>query len=454
MKEVGAYEKVEKKREKLPGITDEERAHSYWHKWLDGEARIDLAQNPQCEIAIVVPVYNEKPERILKQIDSLKQQEGVNLSQFEIIYVVNNDFLTDDTRSMEIRAANQAVIDMLRRESELNIFVIDKSSPGNEIEHCNVGKARNRGVAEASLRFHEKGKNGILVQTDADTYFEDRKFLSKLRTMLTEDPDIIGIAGGLIFEFNPDTTDPDELAILRKKVDMFVLKRKWGNLVSFLEDPENATQSSPNNFYGANMISRSYPSAVIGGLIDANAGEDPQFGRDLEAHGNLRGEKVIAARKELTAVTALRSSDRTAASFKKDFDQIDPERPFLMPNPFALESLSEFRARIHGYISSINRDGLKSILTDQRGKLVVPEVAFDELIQHIEQHGLSETDEFYKRWKAVYLNHVNITEWLFDLHYPPILLTEENYLRLLEKVRQHPRGQQVIDNMESVTLRM
>src|SRR6266849_6837536 len=32
-------------------------------------------------------------------------------------------------------------------------FVIDKSSPGSEIENASVGKARNRGVAEAGLQF-------------------------------------------------------------------------------------------------------------------------------------------------------------------------------------------------------------------------------------------------------------------------------------------------------------
>ena len=245
---------IEIHRAKYEGMTEEERAQHFWETWLHNEVRIQTPQNLDCEFAIVIPAMNEKPERILKQIESIKNQKDIDLSKIEVIYVIGNDLPTDDLKSKEIVATNQRVIETLRGISGLNVFVIDKSSPGHEIVNTNIGKARNRGVAEASLRFYENRKNGILIQTDSDSYFEDENYLSKLRAMTDEDPDIIGIAGGIVFEFSPDTTNEEEIAELRQKVEMFVLIQKWDLLVQFLRDPDYSYHIDTKAFSGANMI--------------------------------------------------------------------------------------------------------------------------------------------------------------------------------------------------------
>ncbi len=442
-------EAIEIHKAKYEGMTEKERARHYWETWLKNEVRIQVPQNLNCEFAIVIPAMNEKPERILKQIESIKNQKGIDPSQFEVIYVIGNDLPTNDPKSKETFALNQRVIETLRGVSGLNVFVIDKSSPGHEIVNTNIGKARNRGVAEASLRFYENGKNGILIQTDSDSYFEDENYLSKLRTMSHENPDVIGIAGGIVFEFSPDTTNEVEIAELRKKLEMFVLIQKWDLLVQFLRDPDYSYHIDTKAFSGANMISRSYESAVIGGLIDYNGGEDPQFRKDLESYGAGRGQKIIAAKNELVVITALRESDRTTASFKKEFDRIDIDKPFMVSDPFTEETLPEFRDKLKTVLeqSVLDQSDLRNLLTDDRGFLIVSENSLADLVEHVGQNGVKEDDTFFRTWITKNFGaNFNLTQKLYDVQHPQILLTEENYQKLLDRVKQHPKGLEFIKN--------
>lgn len=299
-----------------------EHAENYWHSRLETEHRIETSQNAECIFSIVIPVYNEKKDRIKKQIDSLRSQ-SLDSKFFEIIYVVNNGVIDEESDKADVLAQNKSVIDFINSITDFPVYVVDKSSKGNEIPDCNVGKARNRGVAEASLRFNESGKNGILIQTDADSYFEDLDYLAKIRSTFQESPDVIGIAGGLIFEFDPDTDIQEKRIELEEKVRRFILIKKFGILSKFLKKGKLYSPFNDNTFSGANMISKSFETAVIGGLVDESSGEDPQFSKDLIKYGEQNNKKVIGMKDELRVVTALRDSDRTPSSFKKVFDNID-----------------------------------------------------------------------------------------------------------------------------------
>jgi len=243
------------------------------------------------------------------------------------------------------------------------------------------------------------------------------------------------------------------VAELREKVARFVLERKWDILVQFLRDPEFSNPAGTKNFSGANMISRSYESAVVGGLIDANAGEDPQFGLDLEAYGAGRGQKVIGAKNDLLVVTALRESDRTASSFKKDFDRIDLEKPFMVSDPFISETLPEFRDKTRSILekSVFDQSELRNLLTNERSALAVSELAFTELVEYVEKNGVVEGDAFYRQWISKNFGAgFNLVQQLYDARHPQIPLTEENYQRLVERVGQQPKGQELINNLSTI----
>lgn len=432
---------------------DFERAQQYWKSQLSSEIRIKVPQHPNCEFAIVVPIYNESPERILKQVASIRDQKNISRSQFEVIYIVNNNLPTEDKKSTAIRQANQQIIETLNGVQDLNIFVIDKSSPGNEIENCNVGKARNRGVSEASLRFYENGKNGILIQTDADTYFKDKNYLSKLRRIIVENPDVIGVAGGLEFEFKPDTDNKEEIVKLQEKVAKLVLEKKWKSLIRFLKYPQYSNPAD-TKFSGANMISRSRESAIIGGLVDAELGEDLHFGCDLEAYSERRGKRVIGAKDELIVVTALRESDRTASSLKNTFNRINPEIPTMVSDPFVSETLQEFRNKIQNALEKIVSDpnSVRDFLIDEHGDLIVAESAFVELVEYAQQEGMVDNSLFYKKWITDHFGeNYDLVQKLYDARHSQIPLTKENYNRLIKIVSQKPNGQKLVDYIEKAT---
>lgn len=340
---------------KTPEQEDAEAALRFFEKRLSGEKLIETPQDKNCKLAVVVPVYNEQSRRILKQMESIISQTGINPDEFEALYVVNNSPDDGSEKSKQTIAANQEILNLpiwKNRETDtdlsqlpedkrklykeirekFNFFVIDKSSPGDTIEDCNVGKARNRALAEASQRFYKNEKDGILVQTDADSYFGDPEFFSKVLSEFTKDPDVIGIAGGIKVEFDPDTNDPREKEILLKKAQQLLLDKKCQRFEKYLKDPSNPLWER-DVFSGANMISKSFESATIGGFKDWNSGEDPQFGLDLKDYAQKRNKKVISKKlpvddpDALLVTTAARESDRTQASLKRFLDKIDLTKP-------------------------------------------------------------------------------------------------------------------------------
>ena len=337
-----------------------ERAQTYWESRLKSEHRIETPQKDECIFSIVVPVYNEKVDRIKKQIDSLRAQ-SIGVNSFEVIYVVNNGVIAEGSENEDILRQNKAMIDFLHSVNDLSVYVIDKSTKDNEILDCNVGKARNRGVAEASLRFYEAGKNGILIQTDADSYFEDTDYLTKIQSVFQDSSEIIGIAGGLVFEFDPDTDSPEIRAELEKKMERLILMKKFGILNKFIKKGKVYSSFKDNTFSGANMISKSFETAVIGGLIDEAAGEDPQFSRDLIEYGARNNKKVLGMKNDLKVITALRDSDRTPSSFKKIFDSMDLARPLEIDGQIITPELIH---TLEG--EALKRDGGEKLIENMR----------------------------------------------------------------------------------------
>ena len=426
----------------------EEKARLFWETRLKDGERIKAPQNPQCKFAIVVPVYNEKPERILKQIESLRTQQGMDSSDFEVIYVVGNDVPDGTARSQEVIAANQAVLEMLKTFQGVNVFGVDKSSPGKEVKESNVGKVRNRGIAEASIRFHENGKDGILIQTDADSYFEDPDYLKKVGEVLRQNPEATGIAGGFVFEFDPDTTDHAEIEILRAKVTKFKLLKEWEYMIEFLQDPASQSFFQNDSFVGPNIITRSFETAVVGGLDDVSLGEADNLAKKLKnlaTNQGRSGQAVLGMKKELLIITALRESERTGGSFKAAFDEIDLEKPLMGPIPFAPKP-ADVRKRILEQIEANlhNPDGLKKVLINHEGDLLCGEEGFQELVVYLAtRKKLDITEPFLVAWQQKYFAPLQA------IFYPKIPITNEAMTELESKVLQHPDGKKFIDSMRA-----
>lgn len=300
-------------------------AKLYWKQELANERRITESMHPGCKISIVIPVFREHIDRIAKQIQSFQHQKGISLDEFEVLYVINNDLPGTSKEQRAAQTMNATLIASLPKPSGMHIYVIDKSSPGNEMPNCNVGKARNRGVAEASLRFYENQKNGIIIQTDADTWLDDDLFLATVEERMDEDASIIGIAGGIIWNWSPDTQDLIERRILRRKLDQFTLQKTYNSMTRFLANPHDPLLAGETRFSGACMISRSLETAIVGGIPTLATAEDQKFGQNLGEYAVAHGKKIVGEKSRLRFVAAVRESNRTPASFGALFNAINPD---------------------------------------------------------------------------------------------------------------------------------
>ncbi len=321
---------------------DEQKAREFFIETLPGEQLIEIPQNPNCEVAVVVPVYTETSERILAQILSLTKQREIGKENFEALYVINNGEDNGSEEFQSVRRLNQQILNLpiwKNREADytgctpeqqtlfeelrenFNLFAIDKSSPDNAIASCTVGKARGRGVAEASRRFFDNQKNGVLVQTDADARFEDQDYLKKAINAFQEDPSIIGIAGDILYEFSPDEETELTSEQVREKWIELVLLKTAKRLSQFTDKLDNEIQTGGDShddiaFSGANMITKSYETAVAGGISDQESGEDTEFSQRLNQFAQERGKRVTTMPDSLKVVTALRESGRTPVRLK------------------------------------------------------------------------------------------------------------------------------------------
>lgn len=313
---------------------DKKSAEGYFER-LKGERLIDIPQDPRCEIAIVVPVSNEDPEAVRRLLNSLIEQRGVDPEQYEVLAVVNNRKDDGSIDFKQRREASQAVLDMPiwanrpagdlsgrsddeRRKIEeirkrVRFFAIDKSSSGNELAEGGVGRARNRGIAEAAFRFFKQGKNGILFQTDADARLPDPEFLKRTLDAFA-DKEVLGGTGGFYYEFPIETSDPVERAKLEKDRDDLVMLQTLKRLYQF--DPREYKKGDAGaGLPGVNMMTRSYETAVLGGLEDMPAGEDTAFKSALRRFATARGRSLFKD-DSLKIATALRESQRTPVLFK------------------------------------------------------------------------------------------------------------------------------------------
>jgi len=355
---------------------DQKKALFYFEQNLRGEQLIEIPQNPGCEIGVVVPAYGESPERILAQVFSLVGQKGVPPEQFEVIYIVNNGKDDGSKNFKEIFELNQAVLqlpiwknrdnleflksfpeekrDFLRTIHErFNFFAVDKSSPESSISDCNIGKARNRGAAEECKRFYEAGKNGILMQTDADVLFDYEQYLEKAVFLFRSAPTLIGVSGSVDYEFSPDNKEELEPEEIKKEWQDLVLLKASKRMSQFLQGQNKVEAHDFIGFGGANTLSRSFETAVFGNMADRAAGEDTDFSRRIDNFARGRGKKILGLQDSFILVSALRESGRTPVALKK-FYGVTESGDKLVENLLA-PSFDWFRQSSPEY-KNMNRD--------------------------------------------------------------------------------------------------
>lgn len=307
----------------------------YLRRTLQSEHLLREPQLNTCRVSILFPVQNEPVRRVLDILESIIDQEAISLDEIEVLCLVNNE-VDDQSGSYEkIRRANQLVMDLpiwqngtafsampfsedVRRRAQyihkrVRAYLIDKSSPGNEIPGCNIGRARNRLLAEAVHRFSRREKNGVIIMTDADVVFANPRYIRMVLDVFEENPIFIGGAGGIDLIFDPDTLNEKEREVLYQELSEYILLRRWMSLSNFLLG-RPVDIAPPDACYGANIICRSNEAAGCGGFRPFQQHEDSYFLKDLSEYADIHG-KVAGVLPHLRVNVALRSSFRTKASF-------------------------------------------------------------------------------------------------------------------------------------------
>jgi len=333
---------AKKENERFNELQKERKVVKYLNENLpENEDRISEFMDKNCEVSIVIPAYGER-EDIFRPIESLTKQKGVSVDAFETIFVINNpgsvpkrenvkgtdedykrkvehyqkalsenkeclkiiDYINGKNVDVELNQKEKEIIEKVKSLG-IKIFSIDKATEGKTLSEkdANVGGARNRGVAEAVARFYEQKKiNGIIAQSDADTIL-DENYVQNLIKVFHDRPELVGIVGDMEF----DRTEDSELF---RKVSLYSemqhnYKRVLDYFVNDKMNKEDKLATRGVFFSGANMASRAYEAAMVGGVPKIGGGEDPEFGYALAKIGEV--DRIP----EIKVITADRFSPRT-----------------------------------------------------------------------------------------------------------------------------------------------
>ena len=290
---------------------------TYINTSLGGEKRIPVRIHPQCQAAVVLPVYSERTD-IFRPLLSLARQEEARKEDFELILVVNNPpdapqrsisetdenhrrrleqyakaegenaavlafvaYLNGDRVPQDVTREEHALLDTIGA-SGLRVHTIDKASRGEAFPAAlaNVGSARNRGLAESAGRFYyQLGRNGIVALSDADARFHPR-FIRDYIDIFAHDPQLVGVSGRRILEVTED--DP-----LLRRASLLADIEANIELFTYLFPHPPGKVMNQALFAGPNMACRAFEAALAGGIRTIPYYEDEVFGFNLAKIGNV-----------------------------------------------------------------------------------------------------------------------------------------------------------------------
>lgn len=448
-------------------IEDELKALNYYRQYLLNETLIQQSQHEDCEVVIIVPVFNESQDRILQQVFSIIDQKDISKNSFELIYILNSGQISRQDSFNEVIKNNQKILDLpiwknrmqkdilknfsikhtkklMQIRDDYNLYIIDKS--GRNIDY-NVGKARNRGIAEASYRFYQNEKNGILLQTDADAVLEDRLFLNKVISSFNCDHDIIGISGGISYRIDPDIKKRRERKFIKKILKKTLFNLKITSFAQILsEPPDKPLILGRRYFNGANMLSRSYESAIVGGVTDASFFEEAEFSKNLIKYSETNKKKIIIDY-SLCTLVSLRESLRTD---RKNNTFLSMVQKYSIPDnkiddPFAPDInkfSSDFRKQLLENIK--DQQKLLQLFSDNKNRRIIQLSAIKEL-QNIFKDCSSSFDSLeFTEWKNKYFHEQDsLVNIMYRKKFPKLKVNRSVYKKLLRNMLKTEKGRKM-----------
>ncbi|MFA4890463.1 MAG: glycosyltransferase family 2 protein [Candidatus Paceibacterota bacterium] len=365
----------EMESEKIEEINELEQVREFIKKELPPtEKRIETPMHQECKVSVVIPVYAERKDIFSRTLLSFADQKDVDIDNFEVICVVNNSKETlgkikkenKDSLSMltylqngdenllpsDITNKEKEILNKIR-DSKINIFAIDKSTKEKAFskELANVGGARERGLAESIARFLEnQNKNGIIAHTDADTRLGSQYIASLLNAF--DDESVVGVTGPIQMEQGEDYLNE------KQKIDFTEMNKRfrtyWSKMQKLFPNSDFIRKNikdiigETNNeisFNGANMASRAFAAAKVGGIDKIAGEEDTTFGKKLSKVG-----KIIYA-PEAIVYPKIRRSLRTTTGHGLRTDQMmkafENNGDVIVENPLKIKFIEDSKKSIN-----------------------------------------------------------------------------------------------------------
>jgi len=223
--------------------------------------------NPQCNMSIVIPCYNEPA--LLQTLESVKKC-SLPHSKVEVIVLINHS----EDAPEEIKTANMVT------KSEADQWIKNNNCDGIRFfavgpvelrkKWAGVGLARKTGLDEAVLRFNRCNKTrGIVVSLDADSLVEPN-YLIEIEKHFNQNPKHVGAT--IKVEHQKD-------GLSEKQKRGIELYEKY---LHYYKDALQFT-SFPNSIYtiGSAFVVTAESYVKCGGMSRRQAGEDFYFLQNL-----------------------------------------------------------------------------------------------------------------------------------------------------------------------------
>jgi hypothetical protein len=281
---------------------------------LAGQALIDTPMHPDCEVVVVIPVRAERVERLTRLLKSVAMQD-IDLRRVEVMMVVNNRPPEESPEWHDAYSLNQVLLGRPWGIPGLAVHTIDQSSHGLWVPGSNVGMARQRGLAEAALRFASIGRNGLVFQTDADCWLDDPSFLFKLLWLFSQNPALTALGGHYTLEL--DVRDPEAKGIF-ELLPSYKQHQRYQELYRDVTRG-NVGRTEPLNTLGRCIVSRAFESIEVGGVPPIPHYEDFEFCMQFEKAGM---EMAWGHKLGIGLMSAFRLSDRTPSSIRSELERV------------------------------------------------------------------------------------------------------------------------------------
>ncbi len=222
------------------------------------------------KIFVCLPILNES-ENIPELLNSLKKQTFKN---FELVACVNQpEEWWERPEKIDLCIDNKRSIEILRKENQFPITIIDKSSKGN------AWQGKQKGVGWARKIVMDKAASlgseiDMIIIIDADTEYP-RDYLTSVAEIFARKPNSVGLANPYYHRLTQDKKA--NLAILRYEIYM----RNYAINMILIDNPYHFTA------LGSAMATTVKTYNRIGGISPKASGEDFYFLQKLSKFGEL-----------------------------------------------------------------------------------------------------------------------------------------------------------------------